>query len=487
MKPQLRLIALVLVLALLLSPLAACSETGKDEPSAAQETAAAGGDAVPGSEEAAAEDGEIHYYEAVPTVDYDGWTLNIANDGISTDWFSGFTSEELTGDVFFDDLYNRQIAVQERYNITLEEINNGSVNMIKSCVTSGSGDVGFGYVIARSCMGLISQNYILPITSLPAIDMTKPYWDQGAQKTLKLFGKMFYGYIDISWDHYESMAVLFYNGFLLTDNGINTTPYDLTREGKWTLDAMYDMMQKVVKDADGDGQMKMGKDIFGFCGRDFEYLPSLYSSNLRLIRYDEEQETYVMDVTQDAVMAVGEKIGKIINDKMLSISGGNDDTRKLFKDGKCLFYSRLLGDFRNLRDKEDDYGVVAFPSLEENTEGMVYVQNPYAILVPCDCSDTERIGTLLEALGAYTYDYILDDYVSKTVIGKGVRDRESAELLRYYMTVRAFDLCYAFDNKTPISAYSVGVVNGNYASAQKRNEKLFQKNNEKTLKALRGD
>jgi hypothetical protein len=118
---------------------------------------------------------------------------------------------------------------------------------------------------------------------------------------------------------------------------------------------------------------------------------------------------------------------------------------------------------------------------------MVYVQQPYAILVPSDCQDTARIGTLLEALAAYTYDNVLDDYISKTVIGKGVRDRESAELLRHYITVRAYDLCYAFNNMTPITSYGVGVTNGNYASAQKRNEKLFQKNNEKTLKALRGD
>ncbi len=486
MKNSARILSLFLALLLLLSVLSACSDKPAEETK--EQPKSSGGEPAPGETTPEAEEEQIlTYYDRVPTEDYDGWKLNIANDGISTEYFSGFTSEELTGDVFFDDLYNRQIAVQDRYNVVIEENNNGSVTLVKSSVTSGSGDVGFAYVIAASCMGVISQNYVLPISDLPVIDMTMPYWDQGAQKTLKLFDKMYYGYLDISWDHYESMAVMFYNGFLLTNNGISQSPYDLTREGKWTLDQMYSMMQTVAKDADGDGSMKIGKDIFGWSGREFEYLPSLYSSNLRLVNYDEAQETYVMDVTQDQVMEVGDWMHKIILDKTLSIPGRNDDTRNLFKAGECLFYSRLLGDFRNLRDKEDDYGIIAFPALEENTDGMVYVQNPYAILVPSDCQDTARIGTLLEALASYTYDNVLDDYISKTVIGKGVRDRESAELLRHYITVRAYDLCYAFNNMTPITSYGVGVTNGNYASAQKRSEKLFVKTNEKCMDWLRGE
>ena len=185
-------------------------------------------------------------------------------------------------------------------------------------------------------------------------------------------------------------------------------------------------------------------------------------------------------------MAVGDRLNKIINDKELSVIGRNDETRNMFKDGSCLFYSRLLGDFRNLRDKEDDYGIICYPALEENTDGMVYVQQPYAIMVPSDCPDDERVGTLLEALAAYTYDNVLDDYITKTVIGKGARDEQSAQLLRKFITIRAFDLCYAFNVFAPIDAYGLGVKNGNYASAQQRQAKVFQKSVAKSVEALKG-
>ena len=479
--------AFLLSVLLILPSLAACSETPKQDEGTQNAAPNQTGEIAAVTEaEEEPDDGKSHYYENLPAVDYEGWTFNIANDGISTEYYSGFTVEELTGDVFSDDLYNRQIAVQDKYNIVIQEDNSGAANGIKACVTAGSGDVAFGYVLTGSCMGLISGNYVLPISDLPSIDLTKPYWDQGSQKMLTFFDKLYYGYPDIGWDHYESMAVLFYNGYLLTNNAVTTSPYDLYKEGKWTLDAMYDMMNVVASDADGDGKMTSGKDIFGWSGREFEYLPSLYSSNLRLIHYDSDEEAFVMNISDEPIIAVGDKLNRIINDKQLSIIGRNDDTRNMFKDGKCLFYSRLLGDFRNLRDKEDDYGIICYPALEENTEGMVYCQQPYTIMVPSDCTDTERIGTLLEALAAYTYDNILDDYINKTVIGKGARDEQSAQLLREFIKIRAFDLCYAIADYTPIEAYGTGVKTGNYASAEKRSSKVFIKNTTKIVEALRG-
>ncbi len=483
-----KIVSFLLILCLIAVNLAACSEKTAEE--ASENPAQTAGTPDPNASDAAQEaedDGKSDYFNGLEAKDFDGWTMNLANDGLNPEYFSRFLVDELTGDEFNDGLFNRQIAMQDKYNIALTETFNGSVNSIKNCVTAGTGDVAFGQVLAYNCMQLILQKYVLAFSDLPVIDMTKPYWDPGAQKDLTFFGKMYYGYCDIGFDLYEGLAVMFYNGYLLTDNGVKESPFDLYMEGKWTLDAMYGMMNSVVRDLNGDGKMDVKNDLFGWSGREFEYLPSLYSSGLRLISYDEDEETYTMDVTQEGVMAVGNMLNKIINDPNLSVIGRNDETRNLFKAGGCLFYSRLLGDFRLLRDKEDDYGIICYPSLEENTVQEVYVQNPFAIMVPSDCPDTERLGTLIEAMAAYTYDNILDVYINRAVIGKGARDEESALLLRKFITLRAFDLCYAFDTFAPVNAYGLGVSSGNYASAQQRQAKVFGKSVAKVVDALRGD
>ena len=479
-----RSLSLLLVLVMMLSA-AACSESTENS---AEETTAAptASEEVPGAEEAVVEedDGKTHFADEIAAVDYDGWTLRIANDGLSAEYFSGFTMEELTGDAFNDAIYDRNVRVSEKFNITLEENNSGSVNLIKNSVTAGTGDVSFGYVLFQSCMGLISQNYVKAVSDMPVFDFSKPYWDPGSQETLTMGGKLYYGHCDISFDHYEGMALLFYNGDLLEANNISETPYELYTGGKWTLDAMLNMMTTVARDENGDGVMDAAHDIFGWAGREFEYLPSLYSSNLRLIQYDANENTYKMNVVDDGVMAVGDMLNKIINDKTIALPGRNDETRNLFKEGGVLFYSRLMGDFRNLRDKEDDYGIICYPSLEENTDGMVYIQNPFTVTIPSDCDNDERLATLIEALAADTYDNVLDIYIDKAVIGKGARDLESANLLRTFITKRAYDLSYAFNVFEAVKAYNNGLPGGNYASAASRSEKAFNKNLGKALTAL---
>ena len=480
-----RSLSLLLVLVMMLSA-AACSESTENSAADMVNETTAPAD-VPAAEEATVaeeDDRKTHFADEVAAVDYDGWTLHIANDGLNPEYFSAFTVEELTGDAFSDAIYDRNVRVSEKFNITMEENYTGSVNLIKNSVTAGTGDVGFGYVLLQNCMGLISQNYVKAVSDMPVFDFSKPYWDPGSQKTLTMDGKLFYAHCDISFDHYESMALLFYNGDLLEANSISETPYELYTGGKWTLDAMYDMMQKVVRDENGDGVMDSAHDIFGWAGREFEYLPSLYSSNLRLIQYDANENTYKMNVVDDGVMAVGDMLNKIINDKTIALPGRNDETRNLFKEGGVLFYSRLMGDFRNLRDKEDDYGIISYPALEENTDGMVYIQNPFTVTIPSDCDNDERLATLIEALAADTYDNVLDIYIEKAVIGKGARDLESANLLRTFIAKRAYDLSYAFNVFEAVKAYNNGIPGGNYASAASRSEKAFNKNLGKALEAL---
>ena len=484
-----RALALILAAALTAGSLLSCSESNPETPDETADVQAQTAEepaAVEEEDDMSAELGATHFFEKQEAVDYDGWTFHMANNPPSTGWFLLLSVEELNGDEFNDGIYNRNTTVAEKFNVEITESRDSAVNDIRACVTAGTGDVAIGNVIMNDAMGMISGNYTLPMSDMN-VDFSKPYWDQGALKTLTIFDKMWYGYCDFGFDHYESMGLLYYNGFLLEDNGISDTPYNLYMEGGWTIDKMYDMMTTVARDLNGDGAMDQRHDLFGFTGRELEYLPSLYSSGARLIVYSEDEQSYVMNLEDNRVMAIGDWMNKCINDKNLSIPGNNDESRNLFKEGRSLFYCRLLGDFRNLRDKEDDYGIICFPYLDTNDDVMVYVQNPYQIMVPSDCQDTDRVSVLIEAMAAYTYDYVLEPYITKAVIGKGTRDQQSAELLRDFIGRRAFDLCYAFGVKSAIDSYVSAMKNGNYASLQKRSGKMFTKSIDRNMAALRGE
>lgn len=436
---------------------------------------------------AAAETAEtvFRYADQIKAADYDGWTLHIANDELNPEYFSQFTVEELNGDAFNDAIYERNSRIMEKFNIKIDENCTGASSLIKNSVSAGTHDVAFGYVLHQSCMDLIANGFLHPINTMPVFDLTNPYWDEGATENLMIDGLLWYGYCTLGFDLYEGMAMLFYNGFLLKNAGITETPTELYYREKWTLEAMYNMMMQVAHDVNGDGKMTAdGVDIFGWSGREFEYLPSLYSSGISLVKDNPETGNYVLNLTDEGVMAVGDWLNKLINDQTLSLIGRNDTTRDLFKAGRALFYSRLLGDFRNLRDKEDDYSLICYPSLNEGEIAHVYVQNPFSILIPSDVDDTERLGTIMEAMIADTYDNVMDPYLNKAIIGKGTRDEESAALFRELCNKRVYDMCYALGIFDPIQAYNSALVSASYASYMAKRERTFNNKVEKLMKKL---
>ena len=180
MNTMKRRLSLLLALFMLLSA-SACSESTENSAADPQNTAASADVTTETETPVEEDDGKTHYADEIAAVDYDGWTLHIANDGLNPEYFSAFTVEEETGDAFNDAIYNRNLRVSEKFNITMEENYTGSVNLIKNSVTAGTGDVGFGYVLFYNCMGLISQNYVKAVSDMPVFDFSKPYWDRGSQ------------------------------------------------------------------------------------------------------------------------------------------------------------------------------------------------------------------------------------------------------------------------------------------------------------------
>ena len=100
-------------------------------------------------------------------------------------------------------------------------------------------------------------------------------------------------------------------------------------------------------------------------------------------------------------------------------------------------------------------------------------------------ADFDEIGIFLEAEGAYTYDETLNVYIENAVIGKGMRDEKSAEMVRIMMTNRSFDLTHAFSFPSIASNYAACVIGkANFASAAKKLERNFNKSAAKIVKEL---
>ena len=423
-------------------------------------------------------------WDAVAKPDLGGMSIIATTNDFDSNFYNVLDWDELTGDNLKDAMYNRNRAVESALNCTFTVIYGASTSVLEQSVAAGSGDVDFAYNLSSQGGGLLQKGYLAPFNMLDNIDMTKPYWDQGAQKYLKILDKMYFGFVDFGFDHYDSLAVLFYNGAMVENYQLED-PHELVLENAWTIDKMEEQLAAVLTDKNGDGKYTLEDDIFGLMGREYWFQGFLNASGEYLVTWDDAEKNFSFNMMDDTFVQVSEAIMKIYTDNNEAVDYSDYDKGRIaFSDGRSLYYSRLLGDFRQLRENEDNYGIICFPRYAEASDDASYfVKNPTTLYLPavvCDSNgdgkqDYDEIGIFLEAVGAYTYDTTLDIYIENTVIGKGVRDQKSADMVRLMMTNRSFDLCEAFSLHSIMDIYRTCIIKETgLASKEKACRKMFE-------------
>ncbi len=483
-----KLFSFSLALLLCLLSVTACSDNpAETETETAPETVA-----DPAAVEEETESPTPHW-DAVPKTSLGGIEINITQNTYDPNFYNVVDWEEITGERLNDAVYNRNRYIEEQFECVMNVVSGGlPATILEEAVIAGTGEVDLAYGLMGYGGGLIQKGYLMPFNDLPNVDMTQPYWDQGAQENLMVLDKMYYGYLDFGFDHYDSMTVLFYNGILVDKYQIDD-PYDLWKNQEWTIDKMSEMLEIVTSDENGNGKLELDSDIYGLAGREYVFQPMLFASGTSLVSWDKETSLFKLNLVDERFLSIAEKISEIYcEDNADHVHYADYNLgRTAFSDGRVLFYSRLLGDFKNLREVEDDYGLISFPRYDYMYEDSYsFVQNPTTLYLPVDVGDDNgdgdddyaEIGIFLEAMGAYTYDAVLVEYTEHAVVGKGMRDQNSVEVFRDMITRRSFDLMQSFEFPNIASAFYNSVVSGGgFASSAKRLSNAFDKSSKKVV------
>ncbi|MBE6540961.1 MAG: hypothetical protein E7672_00720 [Ruminococcaceae bacterium] len=443
------LLALLLAAIMLVSSLASCANNQTEtDPDESLETPADSG-----SDEIIDEEPKP-YYETMEQINMNGWTFSLAGGGEGGDDCNNPCSniyvEAITGDDFNDALYNRILAIENKYNmdiVTYEQLTNYSntQDALELSCAAGQPDYHAGYISLEFSQGLVSKGYFRNLHEMP-LDLSQPFFDQTSQEALTINGTLFYLHSDASFHHYEAGCTLFYNGSILENKQIKSSPYDLWKEGKWTLDAMYSLMEKAATDTNNDGKYRKGADVLALVGHNFRMASARLASDIEIVFYNNETQQYDIDIDSEPAIAVGDYTKQIWLSPFTAIENttaqGHEALKKLFKAEKAFFYSAGLSGFRALRDKDDNYGIIMWPTLEENKDPKVHLRNPNALVIPKTVGpDVEdNVATIITALAAYGNNYILDDYIKYAVVAEGARDEESVEVIKYILDNRVYDM-----------------------------------------------
>ncbi|MBQ3638581.1 MAG: hypothetical protein II953_09485, partial [Clostridia bacterium] len=278
-----KFLTLALLLCLLLPAVCACADSsgGKDADTPAETP----GNADPSAAAEPEEDADPYAYarekfDAVAPADYEGADFTIPTQAATGNSEKEIWVEELTGDVVNDAVFNRNMSVNERFNCNIA-LTAGDVNsIVRQAVTSGDGAYKIAFPNMATAASLAQQGFLLDYMKLDGLNLTDAWWDQGTL-AMQIEGRVFFMNGDINYLDNDVTYIQLFNKKLIADVGLDV-PYDLVREGRWTIDNFREMCMNVTTDLDGDGSYT-DADRYGYVTTGEGPCTFFYGSGLTLV------------------------------------------------------------------------------------------------------------------------------------------------------------------------------------------------------------
>ena len=397
------------------------------------------------------ETSEPDIYADLPTGDYGGEEFTILNS-IFSYAEARLDTESLSGDVLNDALYHRTREVEDRLNVDINVIDQdywseNPVSYITNIVMSGEDSVDACFIGVQKNVTAITNGIYADLNDISELDFNKPWWDSNTRKYYEIDGKLYTALGEASMNIHDSLWALFFNKDILENSGLED-PYALVRDGKWTLDKMYSLVEAAGNDIDGDGTLGAG-DQWGLMTHNGSAFAFLHGAGCRGVDM-ENGVPYVCDI-DDKMVSAYEKIRTLFSAKATmtddKMSGKLGYTcTEGFQNNHGLFLAEVFGHAAKLRAMDTDFGIIPYPKLDENQKEYVAYYSPATngFCVPKTAKDYSRTGTVIEVMSALGYRDVRPVYYDVVLTGKTARDNESVEMLDIIFSNIESELAYIY-------------------------------------------
>jgi len=175
---------------------------------------------------------------------------------------------ELNGEGCNDAIYNRSVYLEEFYNVEfVETICEGNIDpkKVMADITAGDASQDMIYAdLASHGSKMVLAGTMYPSDMIPGLQLDRPYWSQEMRESLTIGDSFYFPTGAITPRYYGSAFMLMFNRDIITDMNL-TNPHELTLEGKWTIDAMFELSTDAYVDLNGSGKLDPGDQVgFGY-------------------------------------------------------------------------------------------------------------------------------------------------------------------------------------------------------------------------------
>ena len=406
-------------------------------------------------------------------------------------------AEELTGDLLNDALYDRNLRIEERFNVEIIPVvteagdGNTHVNSVKQSIIAADDAFELAATYVFTSGSIVTEGYYLNWLNMPYNDLDQVWWISGVNDNFRVGDAIYAAVGDMCLSTLKLTYGIFFNRTRGMDYGLTDTIYQTVRDGEWTLDYFMSTVEDIYEDTNGDGA-RDSEDFYGFTAENATNL-DIYSFafDIPIMQRDDKGIPMLVFQTEKTISAV-EKINRLYWNMPGSYvpEGDYGLPVQMFAKGKALFTTTYLSQaFSTYRDMEDDYSILPYPKYDENQQKyMTGAMDNYSVLgVPITASDTEMISIITESLNVESYKTLFPAYYEQALQNKYSRDEESIEMINLLMEGRNFDFSTLFAGQiTGMSTLFREVINSksaDFASKYAGKEKSALAGLEKVLEA----
>ncbi len=400
-----------------------------------------------------------------------------------------------------DAVYARNREIEEKLGVKIVCNGFDSDSDLQSAVSNDtlSGEGFYDIINAKTHVQAVFFNngYLMDIAEIPNLQLDQPWWNKDANDAFTIAGLQFLLLSPLC--HYADSVAWFvmFNKALFAEYDL-ADPYQMVREGTWTLDAMYEMMKVVPIDSNGNGQTD-GDDMFGCVAQMFDALALTTAFGCKIFEKDandipqfvlpDEANFDKMQVVSDFFSDTARTI--VVNHSMYKGYDNAWDTlwTGKFAEGKGLFMFNCPGNLGGFTDMEQDFGILPIPKYNEAQKEyytMTSIWFTTSLSVPkVHGADNGDIGTVLDAMSYLSYVDVEPTFAETYLQNRYIRDEDSVEMLNIITSSKQYDPGFVFNWSSAITLPQNCVESGGdkLASTIEKARKGIESGVKKTVEA----
>lgn len=365
-------------------------------------------------------------------------------------------AEATNGDKINDAVYARNSQLEEKYNCSIKEDRYAKPqSTLKDPLTAGEYITDYIFSDVDRLRTLAQSNLLADLTNVKSIDFTKAWWDSAGLNGMNIAGKTFFVNGDGCTLDDRGSWIMYFNKAVVAEY-TNKNLYDEVDAGRWTIDLMYDIMEHTAEDVNGDGQMTIGTDRFGYIGEQGNNRLHVQACGVTLASVDENGNWSLPDTPPEEVLNVWAALRPLLTSSNREVSSKMSD----FSSGLGTFYCCNLGGLLNAGTIPFEYGLLPMPKLNEQQDK--YYTAPgwmqlgaYCIPTTVDNapdwatngfdSGVEQAAYFLEAFSYYSMQILTPAFIDQVVMKQAVRDENSPRMLEIALANKIYDPILGFD------------------------------------------